>query len=97
MSKITLERIKQIIHEEMDHDGMKKVVNSAADLLKAILSFEEKATEKQKAGVADIIGQLKGSLETMVNGPGGYVDLTPQGPKKVVFSKPKVEDSGITG
>lgn len=101
-----MNKVRQIIREEMgivsegdkeqlDHDGIKKVVNSAADLLKALNSFETKATEKQKAGVLQLTSGLKAALEVMVNGPGGYVDMTPKGPKKIVFSKPKVEDSGL--
>ena len=101
-NKISMSRIKEIIQEELtslhetekarDHEGVKKVVIAASALLKAVDTWEKKATEKQKAGVSEQITSLKITLETMIDGPSSYVDVTPNGPKRVVFSKPSKGD-----
>jgi hypothetical protein len=55
--KITLQKVKEIVKEELataatvkkssDLETRKKIVNSSIDLFKAIESFEDKATEQQ--------------------------------------------------
>ena len=100
-NKISMSRIKEIIQEELeslhekkarDHEGVKKVVIAASALLKAVDAWEKKATEAQKSGVSEQIASLKITLETMIDGPSAYVDVTPGGPKRVIFSKPSKGD-----
>ena len=91
---ISINKVKQIIKEELsklneseDHAAFKVVVNSSIDLLKALDTFEAKATESQKSAVSEIITNLRTHLTSMQKGADAYTDSQPNGPKRVVFKK----------
>ena len=93
-SKLTLSRIREIVKEEvqkadeyLDHDGVKTVINTTANLLKALAAFEDKATAAQTSAVGEPIAALKKHLVTMVDGPKAYTDSPKKMAKKVVFRK----------
>lgn len=82
--KITLERVRQIISEEVsaatikeavDHKGITDVVNVASKLLAAIEDFKEKAPHAAINAVTPHISELEKVLENMVSSPGSYVPV----------------------
>ena len=90
MSKIKLEDVKRIIKEEIknlneqvDHQAIKDVVNSASKLLAAIESFKKDAPADVLGSVVEQVSSLEKILENMVNTPAAYVSKPKPEVKKV--------------
>lgn len=93
--KVSVNRLKQIIKEELAHkrmlesvdfEGNKVVVNGAASLLKAITSFESTATPHMINALTPELAGIKETLEQMVDTPGSFVEKKAPERKKVVFN-----------
>jgi len=93
--KVTVNRLKQIIKEELAHkrllenvdfEGNKVVVNGAAALLKAITNFESSATPHMINALTPELSGIKETLEQMVDMPGSFVEKKPLERKKVVLN-----------
>ena len=98
MSKITLERLKKIIREEVqmfsegtDHDAASKIMTGATKLLNAIEAFKESASEKVKSEIGSNLDGVEQLLNRIVASPMQYVDITDPGPKKVTLKPEKKE------
>jgi hypothetical protein len=99
MSKIDLRTVQRIIREEIqslyegdDHKTGAKVMSSAANLLSAIESFKETASEKAKAEIGETLDAVEQIVKRILDAPMQYVD-TVQGPqfKKVTLKPVKDE------
>jgi hypothetical protein len=88
--KISEERIRQIISEEIsalgenvDHNAIVDVVTPASKFLKAAVEFKEKMNGSLEnvcsPALDSLIKKLQGVLET----PGAYVDRVPVLPKTI--------------
>jgi molybdenum-dependent DNA-binding transcriptional regulator ModE len=97
MPKIDLKTVQRIIREEIlnlnegdDHKTGAKVMSSAANMLSAIESFKDAASEKAKAELGDHLDSIEEILKRIISSPMNYVD-TVQGPqfKKVTFKPTK--------
>ena len=83
MPKITLDRLKKIIREEVemlhegeDLDSAAKVMSSATKLLGAIESFKEIASEKAKSTLEDSgLHQVESMLKRIIDSPMQYVSI----------------------
>jgi len=95
MPKIDLKTVQKIIREELvnlhegdDHKTGAKVMSSAANLISAIESFKNSASEKAKAELGDQLSSVEDVLKRIISSPMNYVD-TVQGPQfKKVTLKP---------
>lgn len=93
--KISLEELRKVVREELelvqedlDHQSVKSVVNSASSLLHAIDKFNaSEPTAAQMTGVNTLLSSLRKSLEDMIQNPTSYVDRPP--PKVLTVKKPK--------
>lgn len=93
--KISLEELRKVVREELelvqediDHQSVKGVVNSASSLLHAIDKFNKsEPTAAMSTGVNTLLSSLRKSLEDMIQNPTSYVDKP--GPKVLVVKKPK--------
>jgi hypothetical protein len=98
MPRITLNKIKEIIREELlregeEHQAAVDMADASAKLLKALEAFEEHASEKLKSDVRAHVDDLKQTLGRVVSSPMTYVDA----PKKVVTPAKKVSFKPDTG
>ena len=97
MPKITLDRLKKIIREEVemlhegeDHDSAAKVMNSAAKLISAIEAFREAGSEKAKTSLAEAgLDQVESALKRVIDSPMQYVDVTTPPAQKKVSLRPQ--------
>jgi|SRR5690606_12782961 len=101
MKQLTEKRLREIIKEEMnamrtraikedvDHEGVRTVVNAASKLLKAVAAFEEDANGAMTNAVTPHLSTIKSTLEAMVSTPASYVDTHPKEPKIVKLRKVK--------
>jgi hypothetical protein len=93
--KISLEELRKVVREELeliqenlDHQSIKSVVNSASSLLHAIDKFNaSEPTAAQMTGVNTLLSSLRKSLEDMIQNPTSYVDRP--SPKVLTIKKPK--------
>ncbi len=93
--KISLEELRKVVREELelvqedlDHQSVKSVVNSASSLLHAIDKFNSsEPTAAQSTGVNTLLTSLRKSLEDMIQNPTSYVDRPP--PKVLTVKKPR--------
>ena len=96
--KISLERLREIIKEEVaineqvDHGGIRDIVISASKLLAAVEGFKEKASPSAINAVTPHLGALEKVLEDMVSSPGSYVVKPKAEPKKVSLKPVKSTD-----
>lgn len=91
MSKLTEDKLRKIVNnelqlvsEQIDHEGAKKVVTAASKLLKAVLAFKDDANAQMNAAVLSHLEPTIQSLENMINAPISYVDKQQKVVKKVV-------------
>lgn len=90
--KITESKFRQIVAEELnalkedvDHEGVKKVVTAASKLLKACSAFNEgEPTAQMVNAVTPHLGSLIKVLEAMINTPASYVTAAVKPKKKKV-------------
>lgn len=86
-NKISRQRLRQIILEEIteavDHKGINSVIGVASKLLSAIEAFKEKAPASAINAVTPHLGHLEKILENMTENPGSYVPRPKQEPKRV--------------
>lgn len=77
VSKEVLQRIiaeeLRSLHEQVDHEGAKRVVNAASKLLKAIEAFKDDPTPTMVDATTPHLDVLYSTLEDMVSNPGSYV------------------------
>ena len=87
MSKITMNRVREIIQEEAKsqaiHAAKAAVSSTASDLLGAIDSFREKATPAAISSAQQHLDALAKLLDHMTDAPGAYVDKPKSAPKRV--------------
>jgi len=90
MSKISEQRLRQIIAEELralsedvDHVAIKDVVGKAADLITAIKEFKEEASPAMMNALTPHLESVERALADMVSTPGSYVTAPKKEPKKV--------------
>lgn len=83
--RITEERLRQIITEELsslkedvDHEGVKQVVNGASKLLKACQAFQENPTPAMTNATTPHLSNLVQALEAMLNNPVSYTVQKPK-------------------
>lgn len=97
--KITETKLRQIINEELealkedvDHEGVKKVVNAASKLLKACAAFKEDPTPPMTNAVTPHLDSLIKVLEAMINTPASYViKIAKPKKKKIVQLRAQVK------
>jgi len=98
MSKISLPKLRKIIHEELqsanlservDHASLKSVVTCAAEMLAAIDEFRENATTSMISAVTPHLDSLDKILEDMASTPGSYVVKPKAEPQKVTLKPVK--------
>jgi hypothetical protein len=93
--KISLEELRNIVKEELelvqedlDHQSVKGIVNSASSLLHAIDKFHKsEPSAAMQTGVSTLLTSLRKSLEDMIQNPTSYVDRPP--PTVLTIKKPK--------
>lgn len=64
----------QSLHEAVDHEGIRGVVNGASKMLKALEAFEKDANVAMINALTPGLPQMKATLESMIANPGSYVD-----------------------
>jgi hypothetical protein len=96
MPKIQLDRLKQIIREEMsnlhegeDHDSAAKLMSSASKLLNSLETFKDTSSEKVKAEIGSHLEEVETILKRIVSSPMQYVDSVKPVAKKVSFKPQK--------
>jgi uncharacterized protein YicC (UPF0701 family) len=96
MPKIGLDKLKQIIREEMsrlhegaEHDAAAKIMSGASKLLNAIESFKESSSEKVKADLSSHLEETEKILKRIVASPMQYVDSAEPVEKKVTLRSQK--------
>lgn len=93
LRKMILEELEQM-SEQVDHEGVRKVVNGASKLLKALESFREDATGAMSNALTPHLDAMHKALEDMVSTPGSYVDK-PKAQPKIVKLRSVKDDSSI--
>lgn len=97
-AKINIDDLRRIVKEELtalteqvDHAGIKDVVNGAAKLLGAVETFKSAAPPSAINAVTPFLDQLEKTLEDMVSSPGSYVPRPKVEPKLVQLRAVKSE------
>lgn len=91
--KIIREELKKKrLAEEVDHAGIRDVVNGASKLLAAVEAFKGSASPSMIHAVTPHIDAINAVLEDMVNTPGSYVQKVKAEPKVVQLRPVKSED-----
>lgn len=98
-------KIRQIIREELkkkkrlaedvDHSGIRDVVNGASKLLAAVEGFQEHASPSMTHAVTPHIDAIRAVLEDMVSTPGSYVQKAVAEPKVVQLRAVKSESKKL--
>lgn len=91
MPKINIDRVREIVAEEVtamlqeqvDHAGIRDVVNGASKLLAAVESFKGSATGAMVSALTPHLDEIYKILENMVSNPGSYVEKKKVEPQKV--------------
>jgi hypothetical protein len=91
MPKINIDRVREIVAEEVtamlqeqvDHAGIRDVVNGASKLLAAVESFKGSATGAMVSALTPHLDEIDKILENMVSNPGSYVEKKKVEPQKV--------------
>lgn len=91
MPKISLTRVREIVAEEVtakiqeqvDHAGIRDVVNGASKLLAAVEAFKESASGAMISALTPQLAEIDHVLENMVSNPASYVEKKKIEPKKV--------------
>lgn len=97
MKSIELKKLRQIIKEELaainevDHSGIRDVVNVASKFLSAVEQFEADAPEHLKGTLSPHLDNIRTALEDMVSTPGSYVAKVKAEPKMVSLRPVKTE------
>ena len=65
--------IRKMLSEELDHIGIKKVVDAASKLLTAVKSFKQDATHEMQNAVTPHLSDIEANLEKMVSDPQSWV------------------------
>lgn len=94
---VSQSRLREIINEELqrrlleqvDHEGVRTVVNAASKLLKSAESFKDDSTGAMANAVTPHLDALIKVLENMVNAPASYVDRPVSVPKTVKLRQVK--------
>jgi hypothetical protein len=104
-NKITLDRIKSIISEEIQtllkedysqSDKIVKLTAEASKLLKALESFKRNVLDIKATNAASPhVDVLLKTMEKMVNNASSYIDDPKAEPKKVVFKASKPDQSVV--
>ena len=94
--KISERKLRQIISEELkllkedvDHEGVKRVVNGASKLLKACKAFKEDPTPAMTNATTPTLDNLIQVLEQMLSNPVSYTVQVRPKVKKVVKLRSK--------
>jgi hypothetical protein len=102
MSNITKQKLQAIIREELstfnenvDHAGIRDIVNHSSKLLAAVESFREAAAPAVVNAVTPGLDQLAATLEDMVSNPGSYVMKVKSEPVVRKFKQVKAEGATI--
>lgn len=82
LRQIVAEELKRV-HEAVDHEGVRNVVNAASKLLKAAEAFKEEANGPAMSAVTPHLDHLVAALEDMVNTPASYVEKQKVAPRVV--------------
>jgi len=97
--KVTLERLKQLIAEEIqaineqvDHKTINSIVGVASKLLAAVEAFKEKAPPAAINACTPHLGELERVLENMLSTPASYVPKVKKEPKVVSLSAKKEKE-----
>src|SRR5258708_159142 len=95
MTGIAIERLRKIVIEELDadrsireqvdHEGVRTVVNAASKLFKAIESFKSDANNSMTSSVTPGLDDVFRTLEDMLNSPASYVDKPAPMPQRVTL------------
>jgi len=64
----------QSLSEQVDHEGVRTVVNAAGKMLKALEAFEKDTNVAMSNALTPGMNELKTVLESMIANPGSYVD-----------------------
>lgn len=83
--KIISEEISARMQEQIDHAGIRDVVNGASKLLAAVEAFKGSATGEMVSALAPHLEKIDEILENMVSNPGSYVEKKKVEPKKVTL------------
>lgn len=96
LAKISATRLREIIieeittmHEQVDHAGIRDVVNGASKLLAAVETFKSSAGSAMVSAVTPQLAQIEKALEDMVSTPGSYVNKPRLEPQKVSLKPAK--------
>lgn len=73
LKKLVVEEIKSL-REQVDHEGVRAVVNAASKMLKAVEVFEKDSNIAMTNSLTPGLGQLKSQLEDIIDNPGSYID-----------------------
>lgn len=90
LRKLIIEEL-QSLHEAVDHEGIRSVVNAASKMLKAVEAFEKDSNVAMTNSMTPGLGQLKTTLESMIANPGSYVDK-PKPAAKTIKLRRQAED-----
>lgn len=93
LRKMIAEELKNM-HEQVDHEGVRKVVNNASKLLKALESFKGDATGAMSNALTPHLDAMHKALEDMISTPGSYVDK-PKAMAKTVKLRAVKEPSAV--
>lgn len=94
--KIIREELKQKqLAEEVDHSGIRDVVNGASKLLAAVEGFQEHASPSMVHAVTPHIDAMRAVLEDMVSTPASYVQKAKAEPKVVQLRAVKSESKKL--
>lgn len=80
------------MHEQVDHESIREVVNAASKLLAAVETFKETASPSMLNAMTPDLDKIANVLEDMVSSPGSYVQKKPTGPRKVSLRPVKDEN-----
>jgi hypothetical protein len=87
LKEIISEEIKNHLMEDVDYEGVKKVVTLASKLLSAIKSTKSDVTGAMTNALMPHLEELEKTLESMINNPASYVDKPPAQQKVVKLRK----------
>lgn len=82
LRQLVVDELKRL-QEDIDHDGLKRVVNNASKLHQAVAKFKGDATAAMMNAVTPHLDAMMKSLEDMLHTPSSYTDKPKKEPKIV--------------
>ena len=66
--------VRKIVAEELDHQGIKEVVDAASAMLKAIKNFKEDATHEMLNVLEGTLSDAESELNAMITDPQSWTE-----------------------